>query len=367
MKKFIWALLIIPALLMLLQPVTAEEESPTACIYYFYGIGCPHCENVEPYLENISSSYPSLNIRKFEVYHNKSNADMMSKFFDAYNVPQNQRGIPILFLEDKYLVGDTDIIRHMESEIKDNPQSQCPSASSSKTSFSLPLVLGTALVDSINPCAIAVLIILMASLLLLGDTKKAFKSGLAFVIGIYLIYFLFGIGLFAFFKEIVLFLGEKAFTGISSILRTIIGLFAVFIGLANIKDFFWYGKAFLMEIPVKWRPSMKKLLGNVTSPAGAFVAGLFVSAFELPCTGGPYLFAVGYLAHASNYISLIPVLLLYNLVFILPLLLILLLLYFGKISTMKLEQWRQNNLRILHLITGIIMLALGLLVMLRIV
>jgi cytochrome c biogenesis protein CcdA len=98
----------------------------------------------------------------------------------------------------------------------------------------------------------------------------------------------------------------------------------------------------------------------VTSPLGAFFAGFVITLFELPCTGGPYFFVIGLLAQSESITSIIPTLLFYNLVFVLPLILIVFAVYFGVSSVEKAEAWKEKNIRVLHLIAGIIMLALGL-------
>ncbi|AKM82418.1 TPA: hypothetical protein DD449_04990 [Candidatus Berkelbacteria bacterium] len=98
---------------------------------------------------------------------------------------------------------------------------------------------------------------------------------------------------------------------------------------------------------------------KIVKPLPAFLIGFVIIFFELPCTGGPYLFTLGYLASLPKF-SLVPILIYYNLIFILPLLLIIGLVYFGYSSIEKTTQWKDKNIRILHLISGIIMLGLGL-------
>ena len=93
-------------------------------------------------------------------------------------------------------------------------------------------VIGAAIVDSINPCAIAVLLILLGALVVSGDKKRALRAGLAFTLSIYIAYFLFGLGLFSALR----------ISGLSFWFYRLIGGLAILIGLANIKDFFWYGR-----------------------------------------------------------------------------------------------------------------------------
>lgn len=218
-------------------------------------------------------------------------------------------------------------------------------------SLDIPLITGAAIVDSINPCAIAVLLILLAGLLSIGDKRKALISGLTFISALYLTYLAIGLGLW----------GIIQVSGLAQIFHRVIGALAIVIGLANIKDYFWYGGlGFVTEIPRTWRPKMKKLLRGVVSPIGAFMIGLVVTLFELPCTGGPYLFVLGLLSQGYSWFQVTTVLLYYNLVFILPLLAITGFMYFGYTSIDKVTKWKDQNFKRLHLIAGLIMLILGL-------
>ena len=81
----------------------------------------------------------------------------------------------------------------------------------------------------------------------------------------------------------------------------IIAALAIILGLFNLKDFFWYGKGFLMEVPLAWRPKLKKIISSVVSPMGAFLIGFLISLFLLPCTSGPYIVIIGMLGHKATY------------------------------------------------------------------
>ncbi len=224
-------------------------------------------------------------------------------------------------------------------------------ASLNLTSFAV--VCGAA-VDAINPCEFAILILLMASLLIEQENrKKALSSGLAFTAAIFIAYFLMGIGLFTVIRQYTL-----SFTGI---FYKIVGILAIIIGLLNIKDYFWYGKGFRMEVPQSWRPKMKSLIKGVTNPVGAFLVGLLVSLFLLPCTSGPYVVILGMLAAKVSFAKAIGYLILYNLIFIAPMIAIVLAMYFG-LSPTKAEEWRKRKIRLLHLIAGVILLGLGIVI-----
>lgn len=104
---------------------------------------------------------------------------------------------------------------------------------------------------------------------------------------------------------------------------------------------------------------MKVLLKHVTSVPGAFAIGFLISLFLLPCTSGPYVAILGLLAKTTtkNYAMLL--LILYNFIFIIPMLIITFAIAFGYTTTEKAEHWRTNKLKVLHLIAGIIILLLG--------
>ena len=351
---------------------SAENTQQTleACVYFFYGQGCPHCARVEPYLETLEKTYSGIKIHRFEIYNNRTNLQLLMKYFDVYNVSDYERGVPAVFLVNKYFVGDKPILDHLLDTIKENNVSLCPTlekpteikkaitgpASTVEQHFgTIPMltVIGAALVDSINPCAIAVLLILLSALLVTSERKRALKAGIAFTVSIYIIYFLFGLGLFSALQV----------TGLSYWFYKFIGLLAIIIGILNIKDFFKYGAGgFVMEIPKKWRPSLKRLLRSVTSPIGAFFMGFLVCLFELPCTGGPYIFVLGLLAEKTTRLIATPILLIYNIFFVLPLIIMTFLIFWGFTTVEKAKAWKERNIRLLHLIAGLIMVALGIVV-----
>jgi len=207
-----------------------------------------------------------------------------------------------------------------------------------------------AIVDSINPCAIAVLVILLTGLLAVKNRQVILRTGLMFVVGLFLAYYLIGLGL----------LGAIHLTGLASILHKLVAIIAIVIGLFNIKDYFCYGgMGFVTEIPRSWRPRIKALLSGIVTPWTAFLAGVLVTFFELPCTGGPYLFTLGLLSKGFSWWEVAGILGYYNLLFILPLIIILSLVYWGYATAVRTGEWKDKNIRLLHLVAGVIMLGLG--------
>src|SRR3989344_3866537 len=220
--------------------------------------------------------------------------------------------------------------------------------------LSWPIIITTALIDRINPCAIGVLILLISTLIVLhNDKKKLFSVGIIYISTVYLTYFLAGIGLLLFIQRL----------NIAQPLSIFVGGLVIILGLIEIKDFFWYGKGISLSIAPRYVKYIEGYAKKVTVP-GAVLLGAFVAAVELPCTGGPYLAITTWIAH-SNVIPFkaLIYLLVYNFIFVLPLIIILLLVYFGT-KVQKIKRWKQNYRRWMRLAIGIVLVVLGILLIL---
>lgn len=336
--------------------ISHAEEKKTAA--YFYAEWCSHCQKVDRYFEK-EGFYERYDIVKYN-FDKPENKALLGKVIKAKS--DQGAGIPAIVIDDGLLLGDKSIIDEFESKIESSSGTTMESLDQFGAGIpdeqkqpegqgvALPLIFSAALSDAINPCAFAVLIILVGTILKSQGKKRALWSGLLFSSAIFISYFLMGLGLY---KAVTIFNIPKYFS-------LAIGVLAIFIGLANIKDVFWPGKFFIMEVPMSWRPKMKEILMNVTSPLGAFISGLLVSLFLLPCSSGPYVVIVGLLAERVNFSATMLQLLLYNLIFILPMVLITSGVYFFNVRLGDLEKMRVENLRLLHAIVGVIMLLMGL-------
>jgi cytochrome c biogenesis protein CcdA len=217
----------------------------------------------------------------------------------------------------------------------------------------LPVVIATALVDSINPCAIGVLVLLIATLLGLSkNKKKMIFTGLIYIAAVFVTYLLAGFGLLAFIQKF----------NISEQLSWIVGILVIILGLIEMKDFFWYGKGITLSIPARRAEQIKKMMRKVSIP-GSIVLGIFVAAVELPCTGGPYLAITTLLAKIGFTMQVFWLLILYNFIFVLPLLVILGLVGFG-VSASAIKEWKNKQKKWMRLFIGLIMVALGILLIL---
>lgn len=214
----------------------------------------------------------------------------------------------------------------------------------------LTLVLGAAAIDSINPCAIGVLILLVSVILGNGGSgRKLLAMGFAYVSAIFVTYLAAGLGLVYFFTSIPIVVAEY--------LSIIVSGFVIIAGLFEIKDYFWYGKGFSLHIPTRFANSIHKWSTNTHTIWGVALLGAFVAAVELPCTGAPYLAIITMLrVDFSLWAFLLMVI--YNFVFILPLLIILVMVASGtKISAVS--KWKEESKGTMRLAMGLLFVALG--------
>jgi len=217
-------------------------------------------------------------------------------------------------------------------------------------------LVGLALVDAVNPCALAVMTMVLVSLLLQDPTKKkkVLFGGLMFSLAVFILYYFYGFVIVQFFRHAI------PETGVFSLyIFKGFGLFAIILGLLNIKDYLDYEPGSLgTEMPLSMRPKVKMIIKKITSPMGAFFIGIFVTLFLLPCTIGPYFIFSGIIAELDVVHTLF-LLLIYNIIFILPMIGITLAIYLGITTVNKVSGWKEDNIKKLHLVEGSILIILG--------
>ncbi|HII17106.1 TPA: hypothetical protein HA361_04280 [Candidatus Woesearchaeota archaeon] len=217
----------------------------------------------------------------------------------------------------------------------------------------IPVVLSTAAVDAINPCAIGVLVILLATLLeLSSDKRRMLAIGLIYISSVYVTYLAAGLGLLVFIQQL----------GVSTQLTWIVAVVVIVLGLIELKDAFWQGKGISLQIPKKHAKKLMEMIHKVSVP-GAIGLGMFVAAVELPCTGGPYLAITTVLARMGLSWDAFFLLVLYNFIFILPLLVILVLVYFFE-NALGIREWKERHKKWMRLAMGLVMISLGIVLLL---
>jgi len=394
MNKRIFFIIIILILGFFLIPNFSLAKNDFTCAVYFTGIGCPHCAKADPIvLEQLPKEYPDLVIIEYEIYQQKENAPLLYEYNEKYN---SGLGIPlIIFNQEEHIAGDKPILENIREKIETLDGNKCPMIDGTLISFNeldisslqgspkiwmneeiipeennneKPLVeknitkftfskiISLALVDAVNPCALAVLVLMLIAILSYNPSKRknVLLAGLAFVASVFIMYLIYGLVIIKSFQLI------QILTIIRPWLYKILGVGAIILGCFNLKDFFQNKTA------CKVSPRVDKIINKVTSPMGAFLVGAFVTIFLLPCTIGPYIICGGILS-ALCVCKAFPWLLFYNLIFILPMLAIVLMVYFGLSRTENILSWEAKNLKYLNLISGLIILGLGIAMILGLV
>jgi cytochrome c biogenesis protein CcdA/glutaredoxin len=372
--------------------VTPGDTSNKTCIYFFYGDGCPHCARVEPFIDEMVQKY-NLSIYSYEIYNNRSNVLIMHQYYDKYNVSIDQRYIPVIFIGDTYYIGDEPILQNLENKIK--TLQQCPLNTTNSTGIIDPnswsptenvsflMLTAAAIADSVNPCTIAVLLLLLTLLTSTGDKKAALKCGIAYILAVFIAYAALGLGIIWILQNItsiiagIIHIFNPATTNtventylpnLTFWIYKFLGFFAVLVGVLAIRDYILSKRTDSSpgkSVPDVFRSFLRKVMMGMTSPVGAFIAGFVITLFELPCTGGPYSIALGMIAEKATQTQAILMIIYYNLIYILPLVAVLLFVYYGLATVQDTQRWKERNIKRLNLIAGILMIAIGLYMLLR--
>jgi cytochrome c biogenesis protein CcdA len=275
-------------------------------------------------------------------------------------------GIPAVFIGNSSLFGDTEIEDRFESEILNEKQrlASCngtaqpgtpttdPTCQQESLQLSLPLVIFAAMVDSANPCGLSVLVFLLIPIAAAGSRKRILLVGCAYIAAMFLFHLLVGIGLFSMFS----------LSGFSRIFALIGGTVALLLGIITIIDVLRNRETFILSIP----ESKKGLLGDyirIASIPAAFVLGILAGILGFACTGGIYIGILSLMGKEMTIMSGLSWLALYNVIYILPLVLITILIAYG-ISTERAENMRAEYKRTLRLVIGVTLVILGAVILL---
>lgn len=217
----------------------------------------------------------------------------------------------------------------------------------------LPLVAVSAAIDSVNPCAFSILLVTIAFLFSMEALRRRILAvGGAYIAGIFAVYLLIGLGLL---QTLHLFNTPHFMAKVGA---TALILF----GAINLINEFFPAFPIKLKIPGAAHHKIAELMKKASIPT-ALALGILVGLCEFPCTGGPYLMVLGLLHDSATFGKGLVYLLFYNVIFILPLVLILLIAS-NKAVHGKIGEWKAKNMRAMRRVTGIAMIALGIIIFL---
>ncbi len=382
-------------LLLPLGAVTANEDSashldPTQMIWpqenvegdieiplhFFWSATCPHCTKARPVIEQMAADIPWLKLYSYPI-SKAENRDLYRKM--AASLGQEAKSVPSFIFCGTMLTGFDEVISPPQLEEMLNECHQLYQSSTVSTSVAIPtieadnllnipgigvvdaqslslplLTLVLAGLDSFNPCAFFVLLFLL-SLLVHARSRRR----MALIGGLYIavsggIYFLF----MAAWLNLFMFIGDARW------ITLIAGLIAITIAVINIKDFFWFHRGISLSIPESAKPGlfqrMRGLLNANNLSTMIFetiVLAVVANSYELLCTAGfPMVYTRALTLHELPNSSYYLYLLLYNLVYVIPLFIITLTFIF----TLGSRKLNEREGRALKLMSGTMMLGLGL-------
>jgi len=216
-----------------------------------------------------------------------------------------------------------------------------------------PLVTAGALIDSINPCAFSVLLLTIAFLFSLGQLRSGIlKIGIIYILGIFLIYILIGLGIL---QALHLF-------NTPHFMAKVAALFLISWGILELINHFFPAFPIKLKIPNFVHKPMAGLIAKASIPSVFVLSGL-VGLCEFPCTGGPYLMVLGLLHDKATILKGFVYLVYYNLLFVLPLVIILLIAS-EKTLYEKVQAWRKQETGNAKIVSGLAMILLGVIIFL---
>ncbi len=339
---------------------TAACDAPaTIWAAYFYEVGCQECSRAEYDIRYAQSKYPQLLIEEYSTQEDAALAEWLGA---RVGIPQEQRlATPALFVGDEVLIG-TDITSEAVLALAEkyassgaervwadfDPEKGEQSIIERFKSFGVFTVVFAGLVDGLNPCAFATLVFFVSYLTLSGrQGREVLVVGTAFTLGVFLAYLVVGLG----FYKVLDLLGDL----LTTLGRWVYGLTALLCAALAVFSFLDFLKArrgeigdMALNLPHSLRMRINAVIrrGRKSQAfvAGAFATGVVVSFLELACTGQVYLPTIIFvISQPAMRVRALLFLVLYNLLFILPLVVVFILVYYGTAGSKQLTRFLQQQ------------------------
>jgi len=376
-------------------------------LIFFYSNSCYECIKVKT--EFLPKIYERFKDRIEEIeYRDIADIENYKLFLglkEQYGVSQDLK-VPVIFFEGNFLSGRDQIVRQLDGFIENSlgksgiKEGNIASFDGSTTltinpeqsrrvdllahffSFTLMAVTSAGLIDGINPCAFTVIVFFISFLALQGYRKRELIIiGFSFILAVFLTYLLIGLGLFAFFYCL------KGFWLVRKIVNLTIGLLSIILGLFAVWDFLKYKRTgqtegMSLQLPQAIKNRIHSLITahyrktKDTSQAvrnkamfslilTAFITGFSISILEAVCTGQTYLPTISFILKTTP-IKLVTLgyLILYNLMFIVPLFIIFIFALLGVTST-QFSGFLKKHFLTTNVLTAVLFFGLGIFIIWR--
>lgn len=336
---------------------------------YFYSPTCGPCQELKDFFAALKSRYNNFTLIEYSI-SDLRNKSIMDKYCREYNVPKEDEGtVPIVFIRDRYFTDEKDIIQSMDkviSEVNGTKTIEMEGKSESNDldienflSYKTIAALGAGMVNGINPCSMSMLLMFMS--LLIFRKSIVLKVGISYCVGKFISYMLLGTVLFRFLEKLYI---NNFNTIIKALMLTVLMILIIF----NVNDYFAavnerYNNIKL-QLPLAFRKLNHSLIRKVSSITNAellilisFSLGIFISLGEFLCTGQIYLttiVTVIQMGTAFGSRALI-YLLVYNIGFIIPTLVLTFIVYKGK-EIFEISETIRERLHIIKIINAVVLL-----------
>jgi len=212
----------------------------------------------------------------------------------------------------------------------------------------LPAVITTGLLDSVNPCAFAVILLLIAFLFTLRKSRaRVMFLGVVFIAMIFIVYFAIGLGL----------LGAVRLSDNPHFVARVGSWLLIALGAVNVIEYYFPRFPVKLHMPAAAHARTTELIRVASLPA-TIAAGVVVGLCTFPCSGGIYVSVITLLNAKTTLAWGVGYLALYNVIFVLPLIAILV--AAGNLVTAKAwARWEREHAARLRLAFGVAMVALG--------
>lgn len=371
-REFLPALGIFLALFALGSAVEIHADEPAPDLEVFVRAGCPHCEAAKMFLDELRRERPELRIAIYDIVENPAARQRLATLVADRGMAGV--GVPTFLIGTELLVGfhssdttGTEIRTKVDQ--RREAVATLPAAKHIKTTWfgelrvgdlGLPLfTIAMGLLDGFNPCAMWVLLFLLSLLVNLQDRRKMALISGTFVLVSGVIYFAF----------MAAWLNVFLLIGLARAVQVTLGSVALFVGAINVKDFFAFHRGISLSIPEFAKPGLYarvRMILQAENLVGALLgivilAGL-VNMVELLCTAGfPALYTQVLMMQQLPTWEYYGYLGLYNLAYILDDSLMVTI----AVITLSRRKLQEHAGRWLKLISGAVMLSLGLVLILK--
>jgi len=356
---------------------TASEKTFSVDLAYFYQKGCAKCDRVNYLLKYFMKRYPRLNVKEIDL--NTPDGKRLNESLSArVNLPGEKRLIaPSIFIGTDYLLPGEITEAKVEALVQKYEKVETPSALKVEKgeikkaeesmverfkSLGILTIVSAGLIDGLNPCAFATLIFFISYLTFVGRKKKEiFWVGLGFSGAVFATYLLIGFGILSFIQHF-------SFLPLFSRIVYLITLAIVLVlGVYSLYDYIQLKKGRPSEMKLQLPDFLKKRIHRTIREKSrsarylfaALAAGFIVSLLEFTCTGQVYLPTILFVTNISSLkTSATSYLILYNLMFIVPLLIIFGIVYWG-VTSEQLSFFLQKRAASIKLLTSLLFFALA--------